>query len=74
MSELDDLREEVRILRNRLALTEAVSDRVVGEFCDYELMRAAIAGHAARTRFCLFCENPPPLVHHADCPIEKPGP
>jgi hypothetical protein len=71
MTELEELREKVRILENQLALTQGVSDSIVAKIVDYELMRSLLAANAEETDYCLFCQHHPSRGHYKDCPIGK---
>jgi hypothetical protein len=71
MTELEALREKVRVLENQLALTQGVSDSIVTWLVDYELMKSILAANAKETDFCLFCQHHPSRSHHKDCLIGK---
>lgn len=71
MTELEELREKVRVLENTLVLTRGVSDSIMVMLVDYELMKSVLAKNAKETDFCLFCQRHPSSGHHPDCPVGK---
>ena len=71
MTEIEELRAKVRVLENKLALTQGISDSITTMLVDYELMKSILAANAKETDFCLFCQHHPSRGHHKDCPIGK---